>query len=110
MNRDELGQSDCFCWFSTPDTLNGQHDQWLFQHRLDLVAAVRRLVAFYVGEYDSRIPHAAFRGQTPDEVYYGGGTEVPAVLEAGRASARSRRLAINRAASCEICPARGLAA
>jgi transposase InsO family protein len=89
---------------------NNLKHQWLFQHRLDSVAAVRRLVEFYVSEYNSRIPHAAFRGQTPDEVYYGGGTEVPAALEEGRGAARSRRLAINRAASCEVCPARGLAA
>jgi len=39
---------------------NNLKHQWLFQHRLDSVAAVRRLVTFYVGEYNSRIPHSAF--------------------------------------------------
>jgi len=42
--------------------------QWLFLHRLETVAAVRRHVAFYVPEYNATIPHAAFLGQTPDEI------------------------------------------
>ena len=37
--------------------------QWLFLHRLETVAAVRRHVAFYVREYNETIPHAAFCGR-----------------------------------------------
>lgn len=43
---------------------NNLKHQWLFLHRLETVAAVRRHVAFYVGEYNATIPHAAFVGQT----------------------------------------------
>ena len=43
--------------------------QWLFLHSLDSVATVRRLVAFYVDEHNRVLPHSAFRGQTPDEMY-----------------------------------------
>ena len=43
---------------------------WLFLHPLETVARVRSLVAFYVAEHNSQIPHSAFRGQTPDEMYF----------------------------------------
>jgi len=46
---------------------------WLFLHRLETAAAVRRHVAFDVAEYNATIPHAAFSGQTPDEIYFGRG-------------------------------------
>ena len=84
--------------------------QWLFLHRLETVAVVRRQVAFYVAEYNATIPHAAFAGQTPDEVYFGKGRKVPAELEAARRAARARRLAANRAAACEVCQTPGVAA
>jgi hypothetical protein len=34
-------------------------------------------VAFYVCEHNSRLPHSAFRGQTPDEMYFVTGGKVP---------------------------------
>jgi putative transposase len=77
--------------------------QWLFLHRLETVSAVRRHVAFYVSEYNATIPHAAFCGQTPDEMYFGHGARVPAELEAGRRAAQARRLAFNRAVACSAC-------
>lgn len=80
--------------------------QWLYLHRLDSVAGVRRHVAFYVTEYNGKIPHSAFRGQTPDEIYYGLGERVPIELETARRAARDRRLAANRAASCGRCPSK----
>ena len=43
--------------------------QWLFLHPLESVATIRRLVAFYVQEHNRVLPHSAFRGQTPDEMY-----------------------------------------
>jgi putative transposase len=51
--------------------------QWLFLHSLDSVTTVRRLVAFYVDEHNRVLPHSAFRGQTPDEMYFGTGEGVP---------------------------------
>ena len=38
---------------------------------LDSTAAVRRLVAFYVGEHNEKIPRAVLGARTPDEVYFG---------------------------------------
>jgi hypothetical protein len=47
--------------------------QWLYLHSLDSVATIRRLATFYVHECDRVLPHSAFRGQTPDEMYFGTG-------------------------------------
>ena len=84
--------------------------QWLFLHRLETVSAVRRHVEFYVAEYNAVIPHTAFRGQTPDEVYFGHGDQVPEELETGRRAAQARRLAANRAPSCSACSPQDVAA
>jgi transposase InsO family protein len=54
--------------------------QWLFLHSLDSVATIRRLVAFYVHEHNHELPHSAFRGQTPDEMYFGTGDAVAATV------------------------------
>jgi hypothetical protein len=78
--------------------------QWLFLHPLDSVATIRRLVAFYVHEHNHVLPHSAFRGQTPDEMYFGAGEAVPADLRARAATARRARMAANRSASCKACP------
>jgi putative transposase len=64
--------------------------QWLL-HSLDSVTTVRRLVAFYVDEHNRVLPHSAFRGQTPDEMYFGTGDAVPANLTSGAAAARRAR-------------------
>jgi transposase InsO family protein len=77
--------------------------QWLFLNTLDSVETVRRLVAFYVAAHNSEIPHSAFRGQTPDEMYFGRGQGVPGKLRAERRQARARRLEANRASSCGVC-------
>ena len=78
--------------------------QWLFLHSLDSVTTVRRLVTFYVDEHNRVLPHSAFRGQTPDEMYFGTGDAVPADLTSRAAAARRRRVEANRSASCETCP------
>ncbi len=82
---------------------NNLKHQWLFLHRLDTTAAVRRHVAFYVAEYNATIPHAAFSGQTPDEMVFGRGEGIPAKLEASRHAARAKRLKVNRAVWCGRC-------
>ena len=78
--------------------------QWLFLHSLDSVTTVRRLVAFYVDEHNRVLPHSAFRGQTPDEMYFGTGDAVPTDLTARAAGARRTRGEANRSASCATCP------
>jgi transposase InsO family protein len=77
--------------------------QWLFLNTLDSIAAVRRLVEFYVAAHNAEIPHSAFRGQTPDEMYFGRGQGIAEQLEAARCRAREARVLANRAASCGAC-------
>ncbi|HMF97142.1 MAG TPA: integrase core domain-containing protein [Vicinamibacterales bacterium] len=74
--------------------------QWLFLHSLDSITTVRRLVAFYVDEHNRVLPHSAFRGQTPDEMYFGTGDAVSADLTSRAAAARRARVEANRSASC----------
>ncbi len=83
---------------------------WLFLNKLDSIATVRRLAAFYIEQHNSVMPHAAFSGQTPDEMYFGAGSEVSAKLEAGREEARKRRMESNRATGCGACAAKEAAA
>jgi transposase InsO family protein len=75
--------------------------QWLYLNPLDSVRAVRNLVAFYVREHNSQLPHSAFRGQTPDEMYFKTGDHIPAELEAARQRARESRGEANRKQDCE---------
>jgi transposase InsO family protein len=84
--------------------------QWLFLHALDSVTTVRRLVAFYVDEHNRMLPHSAFDGQTPDEMYFGTGDTVPADLRSRGAAARRTRVEANRSASCQTCPSAEAAA
>jgi transposase InsO family protein len=67
--------------------------QWLFLHPLDNIVTVKKLVAFYVTEHNETLPHSAFEGQTPDEVYFGRGAQVPDALAARRHAARNRSTA-----------------
>jgi len=81
--------------------------QWLFLNTLDNVEKVRKLVAFYVSEHNQRLPHSAFRGQTPDEMYFGSGDDVPAALGKAKMAAWRARLATNRSRSCPVCTPTG---
>jgi hypothetical protein len=60
-------------------------------------------VEFFVEEYNTQMPHAAFHGQTPDEMYFGTAADLPAELAAAREQARAARLTANRAMSCNRC-------
>jgi putative transposase len=51
--------------------------QWLFLNTLGTQSAVETHIAFYVDEHNTKLPHSAFRGQTPDEMYFGTGKEIP---------------------------------
>jgi hypothetical protein len=77
--------------------------QWLFLNTLDSVRTVETLVAFYVQEYNSSLPHSAFRGQTPDEMYFGTGGNIPTELETSRKKAREARVEVNRKRTCRAC-------
>ena len=77
--------------------------QWLYLNTLDTVTTVRKLVEFYVDQHNTHLPHSAFRGQTPDEMYFGTGSDIPKQLEASRIIARRSRLEANRAQTCRTC-------
>jgi len=80
--------------------------QWLYLNTLDTVRAVEKLVTFYVQEHNSRLPHSAFRGQTPDEMYFKTGDSIPEELEAARQKARQARGEANRKQDCRSCELR----
>ena len=77
--------------------------QWLYLNTLDTVKAVEKLVVFYVEEHNSRLPHSALRGQTPDEMHFKAGDSIPEQLEAARQKARQTRAEANRKQDCENC-------
>ena len=77
--------------------------QWLFLNTLDSVRGVEKLMAFYVQEHNARLPHSAFRGQTPDEMYFGTGDKIPGELETARQLARRARAEANRKRTCSAC-------
>ena len=79
--------------------------QWLYLNKLDTADSLRRLVGFYVDEHNMRLPHSAFQGQTPDEMYRGTGDYVPQELASRRKAARADRLSMNRSVSCGTCEA-----
>ena len=77
--------------------------QWLYLNTLDTVRTVEKLVRFYVHEHNTRLPHSAFRGQTPDEMYFTTGDTIPEQLEAARHEARQARAEANRKRTCSTC-------
>jgi putative transposase len=56
-----------------------------------------------VRAHNETIPHAAFNGQTPDEMYFGNEDAVVIDLAAARVRARQERMKANRAATCGVC-------
>ncbi len=77
--------------------------QWLYLNTLDTLNTLEKLIAFYVDAHNAQLPHSAFRGQTPDEMYFGTGNDIPNQLEAARKSARHSRMEVNRKTSCPTC-------
>ena len=76
---------------------------WLYTQRLDSLVVLRRLVDFYVDEHNNVIPHSAFNGQTPSEVFHGEGAGLREQLALRRREARDKRMAVNRRARCGAC-------
>ncbi len=54
-------------------------------------------------QHNEVMPHAAFEGQTPDEMYFGRGDAVVVKLAATRIKARDQRIEANRVAQCGMC-------
>jgi transposase InsO family protein len=77
--------------------------QWLYLNTLDGVETVRNLVSFYVEQHNTHMPHSAFQGQTPDEMYFGTGIDIPKQLQESRIAARVSRMKLNRAQTCQTC-------
>jgi putative transposase len=77
--------------------------QWLYINTLDTLENVQRLIAFFVEQHNSVIPHSAFEGQTPDEMYFGKGDGIPEKLKSAASLARKTRLETNRASHCKSC-------
>jgi putative transposase len=77
--------------------------QWLYVNSLESIEHLRALVEFYVEQHNTKMPHVAFHGQTPDEMYFGTGTNLPAELALAKSKARASRMAANRAVSCDQC-------
>ena len=77
--------------------------QWLYLNSLDSIGTLEKLVGFYVDEHNTKLPHSAFKGQTPDEMYFGTGGHIPEQLEAARLAARQQRLRINQQMTCPQC-------
>ena len=76
---------------------------WLYLNTLDGVSAVEKLVRFSVPEHNTRLPHSAFQGQTPDEMYFQNGDSIPKQLEAARQEARQARAEANRKRDGRAC-------
>jgi transposase InsO family protein len=76
---------------------------WLYLHTLDNFTALGRLIEFYVTAHNEVMPHSAFEGQTPNEMYFGTGDVVAIALATARKTARQERMKANRAAACNVC-------
>ena len=76
---------------------------WLYLHSLESIESLRRLVGFYMRQHNEVMPHAAFEGQTPDEMYFGRGDAVTVTLATARITARDQRIEANRLAHCGVC-------
>jgi len=49
------------------------------------------------------MPHSAFQGQTPDEMYFGTDDDIPLQMQESRLAARESRMKMNRAQTCQTC-------
>ena len=78
--------------------------QWLYLHSLDTFTQLESLIDFYVEEHNTVIPHNAFQGQTPSEVFHGVAGDLPELLASKRIEARQLRVRENQRAVCGACP------
>lgn len=76
---------------------------WLYIQSLDNFTALYRLIEFYVKAHNEVMPHSAFQGQTPDEIFFGIGDVVTQKLATARKTVREERTRKSRAARCGVC-------
>ena len=100
-----IAQEDILCSNSMIERvwLSMKHN-FLFAQTLDSITALRRFVDFYVSEHNTVIPHNAFNGQTPVEVFCGNASDLQEQLASKRIAARDTRLLENRRTACGACP------
>jgi len=77
--------------------------QWLNLHSLESFTQLEQLIDFYVREHNTQMPHHAFGGQTPDEVYFEQVDRVHDRFWTARRQARRERMEANRDQSCGVC-------
>ena len=77
--------------------------QWLYLHSLENFTQVEQLIDFYVKEHNTEMPHHAFDGQTPDEIYFDQADRVRDHPTAARRQARRARMEANRGESRRVC-------
>jgi hypothetical protein len=77
--------------------------QWLYLHSLDSFTQLEQLIDFYVNEHNTQMPHHAFGGQTPDEVYFDHADRVRDRLTAGQRQDRRGRMEANQRELCRAC-------
>jgi hypothetical protein len=61
------------------------------------------LTSVLLDEHNTVIPHRAFAGQTPTEIYEGTGALIAEQLAAANNKARLDRISKNRQMRCELC-------
>ena len=76
---------------------------WLFLNQVDTFSRLEKLIAFCVQQHHQVMPHGAFQGQTPDEVFAGTGDQIPQQLARHRHTARRERIETNRRLNCRSC-------
>jgi hypothetical protein len=87
------------------DFSNSMIESWwrILKHQWLYLNTVEKLVTFYVEQHNSHMPHSAFQGQTPDEIDFSTGDNIPEQLQNSRIAARESRMKLNRAQTCLTC-------
>jgi transposase InsO family protein len=97
-----LDQAPTIIADSGVENVNAQVDQLM----ADGFTQLEQLIDFYVNAHNTQMPHHAFVGQTPDEVYFDHADRVPDRLTAARHQARRARMEANRRQLCRACAPR----
>ena len=78
---------------------------YLFQQRLENLANFQDHASFYLIQHNEMMPHNAFKGATPLEMYTGSWTSLCDVqLDNEAETAKAARHAQNTTGCCQICP------
>ena len=77
---------------------------WLYLNELRDLKTLEPHIDFYIREHNSVMPHAAFDGLTPDEMYFGTGDAILERIAERRARGREDRIRMNTTRSRDTCP------